>query len=136
MCTRAVRCTRVAQKAAAISYCPAAACHTALSVLSLRTASVSPLCVSSACLCVSVDGFVYVCIGGGVCLINSIAGELSPLQLRKILVRFGIDMPPDLWDEVLGKLDKDRDGMVQIGEFMQGMKHAVADVKVTTQPAN
>jgi Ca2+-binding EF-hand superfamily protein len=70
------------------------------------------------------------------CLINSIAGELSPLQLRKILVRFGIDMPPDLWDEVLGKLDKDRDGMVQIGEFMQGMKHAVADVKVTTQPAN
>ena len=24
--------------------------------------------------------------------------------------------------------------MVQIGEFMQGMKHAVADVKVTSQP--
>lgn len=61
---------------------------------------------------------------------DALSGELSPLQLRKILSRFGVDMPDDLWSTVLTKLDEDSDGMVQIGEFMKQMKNAVADVKV------
>ena len=58
-------------------------------------------------------------------------GELSPLELRKILARFGIDMPDDLWSTVVSRVDTDGDGMVQIGEFMKQMKHAVANVAVS-----